>query len=101
MEKCSNATKRRLRARLRFPPAHSCSPNSIPCSCLNACISAEGDVNARAPCVPSHVHHILFEVLKNALRATALRHAGVVDSLPPVRVRIAQVRRGTRGLCCT
>lgn len=55
-------------------------------------ILTEGDVDARASCIPSHVHHILFEVLKNALRATALSHADLKDCLPPVRVRIAQVR---------
>lgn len=52
----------------------------------------EGDVDAQASCIPSHVHHIVFEVLKNALRATALHHAAVANELPPVRVRIAEVR---------
>ncbi|CAM9731324.1 unnamed protein product [Ascophyllum nodosum] len=53
----------------------------------------EGDVDARASCIPSHVHHIIFEVLKNALRATALNHAAVANELPPVRVRIAEGKR--------
>lgn len=51
----------------------------------------EGDVDARASCIPSHIHHIMFEVLKNALKATALNHAAISETLPPVRVRIAQV----------
>ncbi|CAB1120489.1 unnamed protein product [Ectocarpus sp. CCAP 1310/34] len=54
-------------------------------------VCIEGDVDARASCIPSHVHHILFEVLKNALKATTTAHASVADTLPPVRVRIAQV----------
>ncbi|CAM9575680.1 unnamed protein product [Scytosiphon promiscuus] len=53
----------------------------------------EGDVDARASCIPSHVHHILFEVLKNSLRATAMAHNDVADALPPVRVRISQGSR--------
>ncbi|CBJ48758.1 pyruvate dehydrogenase kinase isoform 2; PDK2 [Ectocarpus siliculosus] len=52
-----------------------------------------GDVDARASCIPSHVHHILFEVLKNALKATTTAHASVANTLPPVRVRIAQGKR--------
>ncbi|CAM9440971.1 unnamed protein product, partial [Hapterophycus canaliculatus] len=52
-----------------------------------------GDVDARASCIPSHVHHILFEVLKNSLRATAMAHNDVVEALPPVRVRISQGSR--------
>lgn len=64
------------------------------------CVCSEGDVNARATCIPSHVHHILFEVLKNALRATAVKHGRVADSLPPVRVRIAKVTASRRHITC-
>ncbi|CAM9544913.1 unnamed protein product [Discosporangium mesarthrocarpum] len=53
----------------------------------------EGDTGARACCVPSHVHHVLFEVLKNSLKASSLSHAGMGEMLPPVRVRIAKGER--------
>eukprot|EP00611_Tribonema_gayanum_P028684 TRINITY_DN7456_c0_g1_i1.p1 TRINITY_DN7456_c0_g1~~TRINITY_DN7456_c0_g1_i1.p1 ORF type:complete len:378 (-),score=111.10 TRINITY_DN7456_c0_g1_i1:750-1883(-) len=39
-------------------------------------------------CVPSHVHHVLFETLKNALRATVGSHKKVTDTLPPVRIHV-------------
>ncbi|CAM9998617.1 unnamed protein product [Pylaiella littoralis] len=56
-------------------------------------VDIEGDLDARASCIPSHVHHILFEVLKNALKATTTAHADMADVLPPVRVRIVQGKR--------
>lgn len=43
-------------------------------------------------CVPAHVHHCVFEVLKNALRATVASHVDVTQTLPPVTVRVAAVR---------
>ena len=35
--------------------------------------------------IPSHLHHILFEVLKNSMRAVAEEHAGS-SSLPVIKV---------------
>eukprot|EP00903_Cladosiphon_okamuranus_P006460 g6320.t1 len=62
-------------------------------------VIVEGDVDARAGCIPSHVHHVLFEVLKNALRATTAAHVSVADALPPVRVRIAKGKGGQVSVC--
>ncbi len=38
--------------------------------------------------IPSHMHHMLFELIKNSLRATVETHAHTRD-LPPVRIIIA------------
>ena len=44
--------------------------------------------------VPSHLHYVLFELLKNAMRATVERHSGAdenpgcASSLPPIRIVI-------------
>lgn len=42
--------------------------------------------NSRLTGVPSHLHYICVELLKNAMRATVSRH-GSASTLPPVRVR--------------
>eukprot|EP00612_Vaucheria_litorea_P008232 CAMPEP_0171478118 /NCGR_PEP_ID=MMETSP0946-20130122/4588_1 /TAXON_ID=109269 /ORGANISM="Vaucheria litorea, Strain CCMP2940" /LENGTH=363 /DNA_ID=CAMNT_0012008695 /DNA_START=44 /DNA_END=1135 /DNA_ORIENTATION=- len=39
-------------------------------------------------CVPSYIHHILFEVLKNSLKATVSSNDLVTEMLPPVEVFI-------------
>lgn len=39
--------------------------------------------------IPSHLSHMLFEVLKNSLRATIETHGVDADSYPPVKVIVA------------
>lgn len=42
--------------------------------------------NSRLTGVPSHMHYICFELLKNAMRATVARHGDSSAPPPPVRV---------------
>lgn len=51
-------------------------------------ISIEGNTDLRFRYIPSHLHHMLLELLKNSVRATCLHHAGQAK-LPPIRVIIA------------
>lgn len=47
------------------------------------------DPNLSIMYVPSHLHHILFELLKNSLRATIETHGVHADSYPTVKVIVA------------
>lgn len=51
-------------------------------------ISIEGNVDLRFRYIPSHLHHMLLELLKNSVRATCSHHAKS-SKLPPIRVIIA------------
>jgi len=42
--------------------------------------------------VPSHMHHILFELFKNAMRATIEHHGEDCSSYPPVQVTVIKSR---------
>uniref|UniRef100_A0A7S4VKG9 Protein-serine/threonine kinase n=1 Tax=Ditylum brightwellii TaxID=49249 RepID=A0A7S4VKG9_9STRA len=47
-----------------------------------------GRLDLTFPYIPTHLHYILLELLKNAMRAT-VEHHGVDNHYPPVRVIIA------------
>jgi pyruvate dehydrogenase kinase 2/3/4 len=40
--------------------------------------------------VPSHLHHMLFELLKNSLRAVVETHGVDADDFPPVKIIVAE-----------
>ncbi|ORZ41243.1 mitochondrial branched-chain alpha-ketoacid dehydrogenase kinase-domain-containing protein [Catenaria anguillulae PL171] len=40
--------------------------------------------------VPSHLHHMLFELLKNSLRAVVERYGPDADSFPPINIVVAE-----------
>lgn len=42
------------------------------------------------PYIPSHLHHIMFELTKNSLRAVADRFEFADATAPPIRVVISQ-----------
>ena len=42
------------------------------------------------PYVPSHLHHMIFELVKNSLRAVHDRYEDSDDMPPPIRVVVAQ-----------
>lgn len=51
-------------------------------------VSIEGRLDLTFPYIPTHLHYILLELLKNAMRATCEKH-GIYADLPPVTVIIA------------
>ena len=42
--------------------------------------------------VPSHLHHIMFELIKNSMRATIERHGDHTVYLPPIKIRAIKGR---------
>lgn len=40
--------------------------------------------------IPSHLHHILFELIKNSLRATVEFHGVNASKYPPIKIIVAE-----------
>lgn len=55
-------------------------------------VEISGRLDLTFPYIPTYLHYILLELLKNAMRATAEQHKGL-PYLPPVTVVIADGRR--------
>lgn len=53
-------------------------------------VDVYGDTNFSFPYVPSHLHHMMFELVKNSLRAVNDRFEDADFEPPPVRVIIAK-----------
>ncbi|CAM9094875.1 unnamed protein product [Chrysoparadoxa australica] len=53
-------------------------------------IHLEGLETATVSCIPAHILHVLFEMLKNSLMATASFHKRHDAVLPPVTVRVSE-----------
>ena len=51
-------------------------------------VTVHGRVDLTFPYVPSHLHYILLELLKNSMRATVEYHS-VDGTMPPIKVVIA------------
>lgn len=63
---------------LHGPRLHAPSPHSSQ-------VSVYGSPDFVFPYVPSHLHHMLFELVKNSLRAVQDRFADSDDAAPPIR----------------
>lgn len=50
-------------------------------------VRIQGDIDATFRYIPSHLKYILYEILKNSMRAVVERHANV-DTLPPIDIVI-------------
>ncbi|CAI5746676.1 unnamed protein product [Peronospora destructor] len=51
-------------------------------------VELHGHTEFSMPFVPSHLHHMLFEVIKNSMRAVVEFH-GVDNNMPPIKIVIA------------
>lgn len=49
-----------------------------------------GDPQFSFAYVPSHLHHMVFELVKNSLRAVNDRFEDSVEEVPPVRLIVAE-----------
>ncbi|KAK9845210.1 hypothetical protein WJX81_000109 [Elliptochloris bilobata] len=59
-------------------------------------VTVYGDPNFTFAYVPSHLHHMTFELVKNSLRAVNDRYEDAEDEPPPVRVVVAE---GAEDVC--
>lgn len=53
-------------------------------------VTIYGDPAFTFPYVPSHLHHMVFELVKNSLRAVQDRFDGSDDDPPPIRLVVAE-----------
>ncbi|CAI5710877.1 unnamed protein product [Peronospora destructor] len=51
-------------------------------------VELHGHTDFSMPFVPSHLHHMLLEVIKNSMRAVVECH-GVDNNMPPIKIVIA------------
>ncbi|KAF8655283.1 hypothetical protein AX16_003182 [Volvariella volvacea WC 439] len=51
-------------------------------------VIVDGHLETRFPYIPEHLEYIVFELLKNAMRATAIKHSDI-DPLPTIQATIA------------
>ena len=49
-------------------------------------VHLDGDEGATFAFLPSHLHHVIFELVKNAMRAVAERYVGREKDAPPVSI---------------
>ena len=52
-------------------------------------VSIQGDQEATFAFLPSHLHHVCFELLKNSMRAVAERFADDEDKAPPIVITLS------------
>ncbi len=50
-------------------------------------VTIHGRTDLTFPYIPSHIHYMLLELLKNSMRATVEKHG--IDNMPPIRIVIA------------
>ena len=53
-------------------------------------VSVYGDPNLTFAYVPSHLHHMIFELVKNSLKATNDKYEDSDEEPPPVKVIVAE-----------
>lgn len=53
-------------------------------------VSVYGDRSFTFAYVPSHLHHMVFELVKNSLRAVEDRFQDSLDESPPIRLVVAE-----------
>eukprot|EP00199_Chlamydomonas_sp_CCMP681_P002070 CAMPEP_0119104536 /NCGR_PEP_ID=MMETSP1180-20130426/2728_1 /TAXON_ID=3052 ORGANISM="Chlamydomonas cf sp, Strain CCMP681" /NCGR_SAMPLE_ID=MMETSP1180 /ASSEMBLY_ACC=CAM_ASM_000741 /LENGTH=398 /DNA_ID=CAMNT_0007089331 /DNA_START=125 /DNA_END=1321 /DNA_ORIENTATION=- len=53
-------------------------------------VTIYGDPNFTFPYVPSHLHHMAFELVKNSLRAVQDKYEDAEKDAPPIRVVVAE-----------
>ena len=60
-------------------------------------VALHGHTDLTMPFIPSHLHHMLFEVIKNSMRAVVEFH-GVDNAMPSIRIVIAD-GEGNEDVC--
>lgn len=53
-------------------------------------VSVYGEESLTFAYVPSHLHHMIFELVKNSLKATNDKYEEADEEAPPVKVIVAE-----------